>query len=94
MTTSRTTRPNRRPLAAAAVSLAAASMLLGGLVAGTAIAGAQPTTGGQCAGMVMTDATSGPNPAALTRAGQINASTATSASDPSMPVDCTPASHG
>lgn len=94
MTTARTTRPNRRPLATAAVSLAAAGMLLGGLVAGTATAGAQPTSDGQCAGMVMTDGTSGPNPSALTRAGQINASTATGASDGSMPVGCTPASHG
>lgn len=94
MTTATTTRLIRRPLAAATASLAAAGILLGGLVAGTAIAGAQPTTGGQCAGMAMTDGTSGPNPAALTRAGQINASTATGATDGSMPVDCAPASHG
>lgn len=77
----------RRLIAAATGSLVATGMLLGT----GAIAAAQPT---DCTPMTMTNGASDANPNALTRAGQIGAASAPSASDGSMPVDCKPASHG
>ena len=74
-----------------AAPVVAAGILIGTLIAGgSAVAGAQPVTNDQCTTMTM-PAQSGPNPSALTRAGQINGA---SAPDTSMTVNCQPASHG
>lgn len=90
-----TTITTRRLTAALAAPLAAAGILLGGLVAGgAATASAQPAADSQCAGMSMTNGQSGPNPGALTRAGMISGAAGPSASDGSMAVNCAPASHG
>ncbi len=76
--------------------LVAAGIILGSMVIGeTATASAQPTTDSQCSSMPMTDGQDGTAaPNALTRAGQVGAAIGPSASDGSMTVNCTPASHG
>ena len=90
-----TTTFTRRVTAAVSAPLVAAGIILGSMVIGsTGIASAQPTSGGQCAGMTMTDGQGGANPSALTRAGQIGAAAGPGASDGSMAVDCQAASHG
>lgn len=84
----------RRITATVSGALVAAGILLGSMVIGdTASATADPMSGGQCAGMTMTDGQGGTNPNALTRAGQIGAA-GSGASDGSMAVDCQAASHG
>ena len=60
----------RRITATVSGALVAAGILLGSMVIGdTASATADPMSGGQCAGMTMTDGQGGTNPNALTRAG-------------------------
>lgn len=84
----------RRLSTAVAGPVLAAGVLLGALSVGApATAGAQPMDN-QCATMTMTDGQSGPNPAALTRAGQVNVAAGPGASDGSMTANCGPASHG
>lgn len=93
MNTTTTTR-TRRLTAALAAPLAAAGIMLGSLaIGGSATAGAQPGDT-QCSGMAMTDGQGGPNPAALTRAGQVNGAAGPGASDGSMTVNCAPVGHG
>lgn len=75
-------------------AVAATGIFLGGSVIATAIATAQQAPDGQCAGMTMTNGRPAVTPNALTRAGQIGAAGAPSASDGSMAVNCQPASHG
>lgn len=83
----------RRFTAIVALPAATAGILLGGLAfGGQAIAGAQPADS-QCAGMTMTSGQGGANPGALTRAGQVGAAAAPSASDGAMAVNCQPVGH-
>lgn len=85
----------RRLTALVAAPLVAGGLVLGGVVVGgPASAEAQPADGGGCTTMAMTSGRGGPNPGALTRAGQIGAAAGPSASDGAMAVDCQPASHG
>lgn len=75
--------------------LVAAGIIIGSMVIGdSATANAQPTIDGPCTSMPMTDGQDGTAPNALTRAGQVGSVTGSSASDGSMAVNCTPASHG
>ena len=90
-----TTTFTRRITSAMSGPLVAAGIILGSMVIGdNATAAAQPTSGGQCAGMTMTDAQSETSPNVLTRAGQVGAAAGPGASDGSMAVDCQAASHG
>ena len=91
---------NNRSLTRRLSALVAGPLVAGGLIVGTVVvgspasAGAQPADGGGCTTMTMTSGQGGPNPGALTRAGQISAAAGPSASDGAMAVDCLPASHG
>ena len=81
--------------AAVAGPAVAATILLTGLTAGIAPqASAQPTSGQQCGSMSMPNPGSAATQNPLTRAGQVQAATGSSASDGSMPVDCQAVSHG
>ena len=85
----------RRINAIVTAPLLVGGLLLGGMaIADSAIAGAQPSTAGQCSNMTMTSAPGGSNPNPMTRAGQISAATGNSATDTSMSTNCEPASHG
>lgn len=83
----------RRLGATLGTPLVAAGILLGAMAVGdTAVAGAQPASDSQCAGMSMTNGLDGPNPNALTRAGQVSTVNAP-VSDGSMPANCQAAGH-
>ena len=80
--------------AALAGPLVAAGIMLGSMVISeTASAGAEPTSGGQCTSMTMTDGQGASSPNALTRAGQIGAAAGPGASDGSMTVNCQATGH-
>ena len=96
-TTKTTTKPNSRTgtrRSAIIAGMLAAPLMAAGLLLGTAaIAEAQPATDAQCTSMTMPSGQSAASPNSLTRAGQIGAATGAGGAQ-SMPVDCTPASHG
>lgn len=91
-----TSSPSTRRRIATLVGALASPLIAAGLLIGWApTAGAQPSSDAQCSSMTMPTGQAGANPNALTRAGQVGSAAGggTPASS-SMPVDCSPASHG